>query len=176
MAKHRRGGHARGGSAATDLGLLIVRLGTGLILATQGYTKLFGGEGKAAPELLGRVLGKNFREAMPNGGPARFALALERMGIPFPRLSARLAGLSETFAGLALAVGLLTRLAAPLVVVSMGVAIFKVHWANGAHGPTGYGFAGAIFSGALAVLVAGPGRFSLDRVLGIGGRTGATPE
>jgi putative oxidoreductase len=170
MAKHRKPRPARGGSVATDLGLLIVRLGTGLILATQGYTKLFGGEGKAAPELLGRVLGKNFREAMPNGGPARFAVALERIGIPFPRPSAWLAGFSETFAGLALAAGLLTRLASPLVLVSMGVAIFRVHWANGAHGPTGYGFAGAIFSGALAVLVAGPGRFSLDRLLGVDGR------
>ena len=43
------------------IALLLLRIGTGGILAVQGYPKLFGGNGREAPPLLGAVLGKNFR-------------------------------------------------------------------------------------------------------------------
>lgn len=155
------------GRAATDAALLVLRLGIGLILAVQGYPKLFGGEGREAPQALAGVLGKNFREAVPNGGIAPFAAGLERMGVPFPTAGAYAAALTEVFAGLGLALGLLTRLAAPLVLINMSVAIGRAHWANGAHGPTGYGFAASVATGAAAILIAGPGRLSLDHLLGL---------
>ena len=93
------------------------------------------------------------------------------MGIPAG--ATVLAALIECFGGLAMLAGLLVRPAALGLVVVMLVAVAKVHWKNGfflnmsmtpgkGHG---YEFNLALIGMALAVLVGGAGRYSLDRLI-----------
>jgi putative oxidoreductase len=79
-------------------------------------------------------------------------------------LFALLAGLVEFFGGLALVVGLLTRPAALAVAVLMGVAMLGVHLPNGFFWTSG-GYEYPLMWGliALALLLGGGGRYSLDR-------------
>ena len=84
-----------------NLGLLILRLCLGLFLAYHGYNKVFGPGGLA-------------------GTSGWFA----SMGMKWPKWQARLAASTEIGAGLMLAVGLLTPLAAAGVIGIMVVAIY----------------------------------------------------
>lgn len=78
---------------------------------------------------------------------------------------ALMGGIIEFFGGIALALGLLTRLAAAGIVVDMSMAIVTVTWANGinATGDKG-GYELNLALGALALLLVafGAGRLSLD--------------
>ncbi len=78
-----------------------------------------------------------------------------------------LAGLTEFFGGLFLALGLLTRPAALAITVLMAVAVFQVHLANGFFW-TGGGYEYPLFWGlvALSFVLRGGGRYSLDARLG----------
>ncbi len=77
-----------------------------------------------------------------------------------------LAGLAET-SGLAFAAGFLTPLAALAIAVVMLNAIFVVHWRNGFfNGNGGIEFPLTLATVAVAVAAAGPGRFSIDRLIG----------
>src|SRR5438046_7265378 len=77
-----------------------------------------------------------------------------------------LAGLAET-SGLALAAGLLTPLAALAITVVLLNAIFVVHLKNGFfNGDGGIEFPLALASVAVALAATGPGRFSIDRLIG----------
>ena len=87
-----------------NLGLLILRLCLGLFLAYHGYNKVFGAGGLA-------------------GTSGWFA----SMGMKWPKWQARLAASTEIGAGLMLAVGLLTPLAAAGVIGIMVVAIYTTH-------------------------------------------------
>ena len=88
-----------------------------------------------------------------------FASKVAGMGLPAPSLMAFAAAGSELLGGLLLAVGLLTRPAAASVLVTMLVAAFYVH----AGDPFGKKeFALAYAAAALVVLIAGPGKLSLD--------------
>lgn len=79
--------------------------------------------------------------------------------VPFPALLAPAAALSEFFGGLLFAIGLFTRPAALMVMVTMLVAAFHVHAADPFVKKE---FALAYAFAALVGLLAGPGRFSLD--------------
>ena len=102
-----------------DLALLLIRMVAGVTLVAHGYTKLFGGPGRTAPEELTRLFGKNFAKAVEEGGPQAFAQALEHMKVPYPAAGAYLAGLAELGGGLALMTGTFTRPAALAVMVNM---------------------------------------------------------
>ena len=79
-----------------------------------------------------------------------------------------LAVFSEVGGGLALIIGLLTPIAAFGIVCTMLFAIFSVHLANGDPfvGKGGsYESAAGYFAAALLILLAGPGKLSLDALL-----------
>lgn len=132
--------------------LLIVRVALGVIFFAHGAQKMFGWFGGHG--LQGTI--GYFRQAL--GIPAALTV---------------LAALTECFGGLAVLVGLLTRLAALGLIVDMLVAIAKVH---GSHGfflnwslepGKGHGFEMnlALLGMALAVLVGGAGAVSIDRTI-----------
>ena len=78
-----------------------------------------------------------------------------------------LAGLSE-LGGVALALGLLTSLAAFGIVVTMATAIGLVHWQQGfLNHVRGYEFTLVLLAVPVGIVMTGPGRLSLDRALGI---------
>ena len=76
-------------------------------------------------------------------------------------LWAVLAGIGEFGGGLLLLFGLFTRLGALSISIVMLVAIFKVHWGT-FFMPTGVEYTFALFSSAVALLITGGGKFSLD--------------
>jgi putative oxidoreductase len=132
--------------------LLIVRVALGVIFFAHGAQKVFGCFG--GPGLKGTIA--YFKQAM--GIPAGATV---------------LAALVECFGGLAMLAGFLVRPAALGLVIVMLVAVAKVHWANGfflnmsmtpgkGHG---YEFNLALIGMALAVLVGGAGRYSVDRLI-----------
>jgi putative oxidoreductase len=132
--------------------LLIVRVALGVIFFAHGAQKVFGCFG--GPGLKGTIA--YFKQAM--GIPAGATV---------------LAALVECFGGLAMLAGFLVRPAALGLVIVMLVAVAKVHWTNGfflnmsmtpgkGHG---YEFNLALIGMALAVLVGGAGRYSVDRLI-----------
>jgi putative oxidoreductase len=138
-----------------SLGLLILRLVLGLTLAAHGSQKVFGWFG--------------------GGGPQGTAGFFRGLGFRGPLAMAWLAGLSELLGGLGVALGLLTPIAALALVVVMITAIATVHWKNGFFtGAGGYEFNLLILGGAAALAGTGPGRYSLDRALGIGDNLSGT--
>ncbi|HEX7101785.1 MAG TPA: DoxX family protein [Nitrolancea sp.] len=148
-----------------NAGLLLLRAGIGVALVSHGYPKLFGGEGKQAHPALTKLYGKNFQASVERSGPAAFAKGLERMEIPMPELAAYASGAAEFGGGLALALGLLTRLTAPVVLVNMLVAIRKAHWANGFSGQGGFEMPSLFAIIAATLALTGPGKYSLDGLL-----------
>lgn len=128
-----------------DVGLLVLRLALGLTMAAHGSQKLFGWfEG---PGLEGT------------------GMFFESLGYPSGETMALIAGVSETFGGLALVIGLFTPLAAAAVFGTMLNAIVAVHWDGGFFSPDGVEFALILAAGAVALALTGPGRFAVDRML-----------
>lgn len=124
-------------ATALDSGLLVLRVGFGLALAlAHGFGKV--------------------------SSPERFLQSLAAKDFPLPGFFGWAAIASEFLGGLLLALGLLTRPAAAFVLITLGVAAFDIH----AHDPFAKReLALAYVAVALALLIAGPGRFSLDRRL-----------
>jgi putative oxidoreductase len=90
---------------------------------------------------------------------AAFSAKVAAQGFPLPGLLGPAAALSEFVGGILLALGLVSRVAAGFVLVTMLTAAFHVHAADPFQRKE---FALAYAVAALTVLVAGPGRFSLD--------------
>jgi putative oxidoreductase len=124
----------------------LVRVTAGLLLVPHGAQKLFGWFGGYGIEATGQFFSAKL------GLPASLAL---------------LAGVIEFFGGLMLAAGLLTRPVAALVVGMMAVAVTQVHLGNGFFWTSG-GFEYPLFWGivALAFVLRGGGRYSLDALIG----------
>jgi putative oxidoreductase len=131
-----------------DTGRLIIRIVVGLTLAAHGAQKLFGTFGGRGLDGTGRMF--------------------EALGFRPGKLFAGVAGLGETGGGLALAFGLLTPLAAGVVAATMIVAIVSVHLDKGFFTHNGgYEFPLMIGAVALGIALTGPGKLSLDAMLGL---------
>lgn len=91
--------------------------------------------------------------------------AFEGMGVPLAGAAGPAVALLEFFGGLALIVGLFTRLAALGLAINMLGAIVLVHLAAGFFLPNGMEFVLALFSAVVALALTGPGSFSVDAVI-----------
>lgn len=130
-----------------DLGLLLVRVVVGGLLAAHGMRKLTGWFG--GPGLDGNTA------------------FLRQLGYRRPRGMAWLHGIAETAAGVLLVMGMLTPLAVAAVVAVMLNAAVAVHVRNGLWAQRG-GYEYPLVLGVVAagLALAGPGRFSVDAFAG----------
>ena len=132
----------------TALGLLILRLALGLIIAAHGAQKLFGWWGGT--------------------GMTGWTGAMTRMRIRPAVAWAWMSALAEFGGGLLVVLGFLNPLGSFALAGSMLVAIALVHWPKGFWTTKGgYEFNLLIIGAAAAVAIAGPGAYSLDSALGI---------
>ena len=88
--------------------------------------------------------------------------AFTHMGVPFPGLMGPLIGLLEFSGGLALLIGLLTRLVALGLVFDMLGAILLVQLKRGF---SGYELEFLLLGSSLALVLTGAGRFSVDSLI-----------
>lgn len=79
------------------------------------------------------------------------------------------AAISELLGGILIVLGLLTRVGAFLIAVTMVVAIFGVLW-PAFFGPKGFEFPLALLAMAIALIISGGGYASFDKALTRGGR------
>jgi putative oxidoreductase len=133
---------------SVNVALLVVRVIFGLYLAAHGAQKLLGWF----------------------GGPGLDAVAsgFDSMGFRPGRVFAAVASLTEITGGLLLALGFLGPIGPALAISVMIVAIVSVHWKKGFFTANGGIEMPLLFAtAALALLLIGPGTFSLDSLLGI---------
>ncbi|QII07342.1 DoxX family membrane protein [Rhodococcoides fascians A25f] len=89
------------------------------------------------------------------------------IGFRRPRLQAQASAAVETAAGAALVAGAATPVAAAAVVATMAVAARSVHVQNGFFITSeGWEYVANLATAATALAALGPGRFSVDRLLG----------
>jgi putative oxidoreductase len=100
------------------------------------------------------------------GGLAGTSGFMSSLGFRSARLIALLAALGETM-GLLFAAGFLTPLASLAIIVVMATAVITVHAKNGFfNGSGGFEYNLVLVAVAAAVAATGPGRFSIDRLIG----------
>ena len=122
-----------------SLGLAVLRLAAAAVFINHGRQKLF------------------------VYGFAGVTGAFTHMGVPAPGLMGPFIGLLEFFGGIALAIGLLTRLFALGFVFDMLGAILLVQLKKGFGG---FEFEFLLLASSLALVLAGAGEFSVDALLG----------
>ena len=106
------------------------------------------------------------------GGVGGFFASL---GIPAPELAAVVVSIVETVGGLALILGVLTRLVGVLLAADMLVAMLVVHRPNGFYaGDGGIELVLVLGAAALALAITGPGALAVDTLLPVrrGSRVG----
>jgi putative oxidoreductase len=126
----------------TGIGLLALRWVIGMVFIMHGGQKIFV---KGLPAVAG---------------------FLGSVGIAPPAFWAFVLTAAEVGGGILLIAGAFTRLAALSLGVTMVVAIASVLWAKGFFLP-GYEFALTLLGATLALALTGPGRYAVDRWLGL---------
>ena len=129
-------------STLTTTALTILRVIAGFLFAAHGWQK--------------------FNEFTIAGTQASFA----KMGVPAAELVAPVVATLELAGGIALILGVLTRVFAALLALDMLGAFFLVHAPAGVFvGNGGYELVLLLAAGALAIALAGAGRISADAAL-----------
>lgn len=129
-------------SPAASLGLLILRIVVGAVFAAHGAQKIF--------------------EYTIPGTVESFT----GMGVPFAEIAAPVVAFLELIGGVLLALGFLTRPVGLLLAIDMVVAAVLVHLSAGLWvGDGGYEFVAVLGAAALALVLTGAGRVSLDHAL-----------
>ena len=124
-----------------NLALAILRLTVGTVFIGHGAQKLF-----------------TFGMAGISGGFAQ-------MGVPLPGVMGPIISVLEFFGGIALVLGLLTRLVALGLSCDMLGAIIFVHGKAGFFLPNGYEFVFLLLGASLTLVVAGAGRYAVDDLI-----------
>ncbi|MEV6219073.1 DoxX family protein [Nocardia sp. NPDC051833] len=139
--------------SSADLAALVLRLTLGAVLLAHGINHAWGGGGLAGTARWFGSIG--LRPAIPH---------------------AVLATATEITAGALLSVGLFTPFAAAAVVSTMTVALITAHRRNGFfvfRPGQGWEYTGVLVATAAAAATLGPGRWSVDHLLGIAADGGA---
>ncbi|WP_299754131.1 DoxX family protein [uncultured Pontibacter sp.] len=132
----------RSGYKSKNVGMLLLRVGIGIMFILHGWPKLAGG-----PELW-KAIGQN----------------MELLGISFaPSFWGFMAGFAEVVGGFLLMLGLLFRPAVLLLLITMIVATIR-HVAGG-DGFGGYSHALEAAILFFSLLFIGPGKYSIDHKL-----------
>jgi putative oxidoreductase len=118
--------------------LLLLRCGLALVFVFHGYPKLF-------------------------GKTAVFVSAFQRLGLP--GYYVYVAGVIEVVGGLTLLLGLYTPVAALLLVLDMGAAMWKYNFNEGIYAVREYELPLVLGLAALALATTGAGPFSLDYLI-----------
>ena len=127
---------------STDLALLVARIALGGVMIAHGLQKAF------------------------LNGFAGTQQGFAGMGAPLPSVTAVLVTLLELVGGVAVVLGLATRLVAALYALTMVGAALLVHLPNGFYAADGgWELVGLLALVGVALVVGGPGRFSLDHAL-----------
>ncbi len=127
----------------TAIGFLVLRLAVGIVFAMHGWQKL---------------------SMMGIGGVAGFFGSL---GVPAPELAAIAVTFVELVGGIALILGVGTRVVAALLAVDMLAALLLVHVGNGFFADAGgFEFVLTLLAASLFFALAGPGRLAVDAYLG----------
>ncbi|HEX9484418.1 MAG TPA: DoxX family protein [Gemmatimonadaceae bacterium] len=134
--------------ANSDIGLLILRVVFGLLMAGHGMQKLAGWFGGYGLTKTGEFF--------------------VQLGFRPGHLLAAVASATETTGGLLVVLGLLGPIGPALIVSVMIVAAVTVHWGNGIFaGTNGIEIPALYAAAAVALALVGFGAYSLDSVLGI---------
>ena len=129
-------------SKISSCGLAVLRIVVGAVFIAHGAQKLFTYHISGVAGMFGQI------------------------GIPLPHFFAAVVTLVEFFGGIALVLGIATRLAAFALAVNMTVAILAVHFKNGFFLPTGYEYAFTLFGANVCLMLTGAGVFSVDGLFG----------
>lgn len=125
------------------LGLLVLRVVVGLIMAGHGWQKI-------------------------HAGPGHFAQHIGGMGLP--GWLGYIAIAAEFLGGILVLVGFATRIAAAFIIIDMSVAIWKVHLHKGFLAQGGYEFPLTLAAACFLFVLFGAGELSIDWLIGAKGK------
>lgn len=133
-------------SSNAGLAALALRIPVGITFMAHGAQKLFAWFGGYGLEGTGQWMAS--------------------IGLEPGYLMALMAGSAEFIGGIALLIGLLVRPAGLVLAITMLVAIFSVHFANGLFmSNNGYEFGLALLAASVSLMFSGAGKLSLDNIL-----------
>ncbi|MEK6826001.1 MAG: DoxX family protein [Nanoarchaeota archaeon] len=124
-----------------DWAYLLIRVALGIVFIVHGYMKLFGG-------ILGTT---GF---------------FSSLGIPTAGFFAIVVAIVEFFGGIAVLLGIFTRIASALIFIDMLVAFILVHGKNGfLVSNNGFEFVFVLGLMAVSLIFSGAGKISLDKMI-----------
>jgi len=129
-----------------DFALLVLRTSIGIVFILHGLQAAFG--------LLG------------GPGISGFSGMLTGLGFKPAIFWAYIGAYTELLGGLFLLLGIFSRISASLIIIFMVVAAWKVHWAKGFFIQSGgFEYTFVIICACIALMLLGPGRFSIIKKL-----------